>query len=317
VTAKNEERAIAACLESLRRAVAFAEAHLPLRFELLVVLNDCTDGTENVVRRLGVPMLHTTGGLIEAQRAAVRPAPFLVFSDADISVEENTLHAVAQVMLEHPEVVVAYPAKAPLQPSRTSLLAEALYVYNLRDGFQTPRRYFNGKFFAVRRWQVPSREELQGRIAALPPDRFYRFGDGVRADDIYLSRWIMHESGPDAIAEVQEARLWFRPPETLAGMYRYYRRMRMEIERINLLFPELVEAHRRYGLRTYDWAKVRQAPARERWLWRLFRLVLACCKLWYVTERWYYRHLSQRACPAWPPVEESKQPIESASVRRE
>ena len=317
VTAKNEERAIAACLESLRRAIDFAEARLPLRFDLLVVLNDCTDGTEAVVRRQGdIQVLHTTGGLIEAQRAIVRPAPFLVFSDADIFVEESALHGVAQVMLERPEVMVAYASKSPLPPRRRGLLAQALYVYNLRDGFQTRRRYFNGKFFAIRRWQVPSREELRRRIDGLPADRFYQLGDGVRADDIYLSRRILHEAGPEAIAEVHGARLWFRPPETLAGMYRYYRRMRMEIERLDLLFPELCTAHQRHGRRSYDWAKVRRAPAGERWLWRLFRLVLLGCKLWYTAERFYYRHLSRKGCPAWPAIDESKQPIESASVPR-
>jgi glycosyltransferase involved in cell wall biosynthesis len=314
VTAKNEERAIAACLDTLRRAVAFAEARLPLRFDLLVVLNDCTDQTEEVVQRQGVPLLHTTGGLVEAQRAVVRPAPFLVFSDADIAVAEDTLAAVARVMLEQPGVMVAYPSKAPLPPRRRSLLAQALYVYNRRDGFQTRRQYFNGKFFAIRRWQIPGRDEVHSRSAALPADRFYRFDDGLRADDIYLSRWILHEWGPAAIVEVPQSRLWFRPPETLAGMYHYYRRMRMEIERLDLLFPELRAVHQRHGVRTYDWGRVRQAPGRERWLWRFFRLALLGCKLWYVGERFYYRHLARRDCPAWPPITESKQPIESGSV---
>jgi glycosyltransferase involved in cell wall biosynthesis len=322
VTAKNEERAIAACLESLRRAVSFAAARLPLRFDLVVALNDCTDRTEDIVRRQGVPVLHTTGGLVEAQRAVARSrlragSPFLVFSDADICVAENALQAVARVLLERPEVMVAYPSKTPLSPCRRSLLARALYVYNLRDGFQTRRRYFNGKFFAIRHWYVPAREELQERIEALPPDRFYGFHDGIRADDVYLSRWVTHSWGPEAIAEVPGARLWFRPPETLAGMYRYYRRMRMEIERLDLLFPELRETHRQHGVRSYDWERVRQAPARERWLWRLFRLALLGCKIWYLTERFYYRYLARGGCPAWPPVEESKQPIESGSVPRE
>jgi glycosyltransferase involved in cell wall biosynthesis len=316
VTAKNEERAIAACLESLRRAVAFAEARLPLRFDLVVVLNDCSDRTEEVVRREGVAMLHTTGGLVEAQRAAVRPAPFLVYSDADIAISEDTLAAVAGVMLERPEVMVAYPSKIPLPPRRRGLLAQALYVYNLHDGFQTRRQYFNGRFFAIRHWHIPGRAELHDRSAALPVDGFYRFGDGIRVDDIYLSRWVLHEWGPTAIVEVPEGRLWFRPPETLAGMYRYYRRMRMEIERLDVLFPELRAIHQRHGVRWYDWARVRQSSARERWLWRLFRLALVGCKVWYMGERFYYRHLARGGPPSWPPVEESKLPIECGSVPR-
>ncbi len=315
VTARNEENTIAPCLEALRRAIACAEERLSLRFELIAVLNDSTDRTEERTRAVpGVTILHSTGGKVEAQRAAVRPAPFLVFADADVHVEENVLFEVSRVLLEDPAVQVAYPSKVPVPPRSRSLLAEALYVYNLRDGFQTPRRYFNGKCFAIRAWSAPTLAELGPRLARLPQDNFYQYHAGLRVDDVYLSRMVLERHGPGAIREVPAAKVYFRPPETLAGMYRYYKRLRLEIERLDVLFPELREVHRRHGRRTVDRVALRSAPPRERFLWRYFQAALGLCRAWYRIERFYYRRLARGSCPTWIPIAETKVPIGGDSI---
>jgi hypothetical protein len=316
VTARNEENTIAACLQALRRAIAYAEDRLPLRFALAAVLNDCTDRTEERARAVpGVEILHSTGGKIEAQRSAVRPAPFVVFADADIHVEENVLCELSRVLLDDSAVQVAYPSKVPLRPRSRSLLAEALYVYNLRDGFQTPRRYFNGKCFAIRAWSAPTLAELAPRLAVLPRDNFYQFHAGLRVDDIYLSRLILERHGPGAIREVPGATIYFRPPETLVGMYRYCKRMRMEIERLDVLFPELRAVHALHGRRAVDRAALRRAPPRERFLWRYFHAALGLCRAWYRIERFFYRRLARGSCPTWNPITETKVPIGGDWIR--
>jgi glycosyltransferase involved in cell wall biosynthesis len=309
VTARNEEAALGPCLESVLAAVRHAEDRLPLRFAVLVVLNDCTDGTAAVARRFPVEVLETSGGLVAAQRAAVRPAPFLVFSDADIYVTPPTLAAVCTAMLEDPTVQVAYPPKSPLPPRRRGLLAEALHVFNRDNGYQTRRHYFNGKFFAIRRWQVPTAAELRPRWGRLPRDRFHALERGVITDDIYLSRAILAEHGPAAIREVAEGRVWFRAPETFGGMYRFYRRMRLEIQRLDALFPDSRAVHRRYGVRGLDRAAFRRASPRDRCLWRLFQLSLLGCKVRFALERFWYRHLARSDCPIWEPIPETKAPI--------
>jgi glycosyltransferase involved in cell wall biosynthesis len=316
VTARNEENTIAACLEALRRAIAFAEERLPLRFDLAVVVNDCTDRTEERARAVpGVRILHSTGGKIEAQRAAVRPASFLVFADADVHVEENVLFELSRQLLDNPSVQVAYPSKVPVRPRSRTLLAEALYVYNLRDGFQTTRRYFNGKCFAIRAWSAPTLAELGSRLAGLPRDNFYQYHAGLRVDDVYLSRLVLERHGPGAIREVPTAKVYFRPPETLTGMYRYYKRLRLEIERLDVLFPELRAVHHLYGRRTLDRAALRQAPPRERFLWRYFQAALGLCRAWYRIERFYYRRLARGNCPTWNPIPETKVPIGGDCLR--
>ncbi len=88
-------------------------------------------------------------------------------------------------------------------------------------------------------------------------------------------------------------------------MYRYYRRMRMELERLDLLFPETREAHRRYGRRRPD--RLAAAPAHEQLAWWVFAAALAACAGLYRVERAYYQHWSRKPCDPWPVIDETKQ----------
>lgn len=304
IAAKNEERALGPCLDALLASVRHAE-RAGLTHELLVVLDDCSDGTEAVARARGVATLRSSGGKVEAQRAGLRPGPFAVFVDADVLVTPPTLAALADIMRARPEVQVAVPpGRVPLPPVARGRLAQALHVYNRERGFSSRRTWFNGKCFAIRRWDVPTRADLAARIARLPRDRFYDYAAGMRIEDIYLSRRIVAEHGPAAIAEAADGCVVFRAPETLRGMYRYYRRMRMELERVSALYPELEPAHARFGVRQPD--RLAAASPAERAAWRDFQRALALCRVGYRLERAYYQYLARGACPAWPPIEETK-----------
>jgi hypothetical protein len=281
-----------------------AEAELPVRFDLVAVLDDCTDETGGIARSFSrVRTVASTGGLVEAQRQVANTTSFVVFSDADILIGETAVSAICRAMLENPALQVAYPRKTPLPPRRRTLLSSALYCYNRVNGFQDRRRYFNGRFFAIRDWRVPTLAELQPRLAQLPRDGFYDFHAGMRIDDIFLSRDILSRYGADAIRELGDGEIFFRPPETFGGMYHTYRRMRLEIERLNILFPETVPVHQQ---RRYNRAAERRAPLRDRFWWRWFRAWLALCVARYRLERIYYRRFASRPCPAWPVIEETK-----------
>lgn len=309
VTARNEEQTLPGCLKSLLRAVKVAESRLPLTFDVVVVADDCTDATEALASSFSrVRVIRSSGGKVEAQRRVANTTPFVVFSDADILVEEDALAAVCDRMLANPSLQVAYGTKQPLPPARRTLLAQALYCYNRVNGFQVRRHYFNGRFFAIRDWQAPTLAELQSRLARLPQNRFYNFHSGMRVDDIWLSRDILRRYGRDAICEVDNAAIWYRPPETFRGMYRTYRRMRLEIERLNFLFPETLSVHQKRG---YDQAALREATLRDLWLWRTFRAALLLCRACYRAESFYYQHLSAKNCASWKPVEESKQSFDT------
>lgn len=309
ITARNEERALGPCLRSLLRSVAQAESSIPLHFDVVVVADDCTDRTEEIARSFSrVRILNSSGGKVEAQRKVANRTSFVLFSDADILLRNDTVTAVCQAMLDDKALQVAYPRKRTLPPARTTLLANAIHCYNRVNGFQHPRRYFNGKFFAIRDWQVPTLQELRPRLASLAKDRFFDFEAGMKVDDIWLSRDILRRYGDGAIREVAGGEICYRAPETFKGMYRTYRRMRREIERLNHLFPETVPVHQ---LRRYDWDAVRRANPRDRWLWRSFRVALGACQCLYGCERLYYQRLSQRFCVSWKPVKETKQSLDT------
>lgn len=308
ITARNEERAIACCLSSVIRSVERAEARHPWRFDIAVVADDCTDRTAAIAQSFPrVRLLVSSGGKVEAQRKVANTTPFVLFSDADILLTDDTVTAVCEAMFERPDLQIAYPRKQPLPPTRGTLIANALNCYNRVNGFQERRRYFNGKFFAIRDWQVPTLAELKPRLASLPQDRFYAFHQGMRIDDIWLSRDILRRYGADAIGEVESGHIWYRPPETFNGMYRTYHRMRLEIERLNQIFPESVGVHQRRG---YDRDAVRRASPRDRWLWRVFRLALGVCQVRYRAEKLYYQRLSRTVCIPWKSIEETKQSLD-------
>ncbi len=311
VCAKNEERTLGACLDSLTVAQRYAEERLPLTFERLVVLDDCTDQSAAIARAHGWPIASSSGGKIEAQRVGARVvAPFRVYSDADILVEPPTLHAICQRLLSDERVQVACPPKRPVPPLRQTWLAAALHVYNAHNGFAPPPTWFSGKLFAIRNWSIPTAAELANRARSAPSDSFYGLERGLIADDIFLSRAIVARFGPAAIAHVPTGLVHFRAPESWLGMYRYYRRMRRELERIDRLFPEWRTTH---PVRRTDAALLGASSRRERRLLTLFRVALASCRVAYVAERFYHRRRpyqgARRAMADWPPVTESKQPL--------
>lgn len=317
IAAKNEEASLGACLDALLVSVEHGRRR-GFDFEVLVVLDDCTDRTEEVARGRGVQVLRSSGGKVEAQRAGLarwteeQPgerhtragAPFVVFMDADVLVTPPTLAALAEAMLARPEVRVACPPRQPLPPRRSGWLARSLHLYYRARGFSSQRTWFNGQCFAIRGWSMPTRSELAERLMRLPDDNFYDYAAGMRIDDIFLSRRIMAEHGPGALFETAAGCVQYRALETLAGMYRYYRRMRMECERVSALFPELDWAHAQYGERRAD--LLASAPLRDRLAYWQFHAALAVCMAGYRVERFYYRHLARTRCPAWPPIAETK-----------
>jgi len=301
ITARNEAKNIRALLASLRVAVARAEAACGLRFELHVLLNDNEDHTVSLLRdQRDLTIWQTYGGIVEAQRALVeaRPgAPWILFTDADILIHPDTVTELSRAMRDHPDVEIASAEKYPLPPRRRTLLARALYYFNLREGYQTKRLYCNGQCFAIRCWDIPKPSGLRWNPAADNP--FLHLAAGIRCDDIFLSLG----RAPEALL-CTPAGIQYRPPETLQGMFRKYQRMRLELERMAYFFPRERPRGRRL-----DRTLLRQAPWREQALYGVFQAALLLCKGAYWAQRVYYSRWAKAPCPTWRPVEETKEPL--------
>ena len=315
ITARNEANSIADCLCSLQKAVQLAEQKLDMKLQLVVILNDCTDDTEAIVLQQypGIEIIHTSGGIVEAQRAVAHRQPFVIFSDADLLYEPETIYLLVQTMLSKPELQVAYPQKRPLPPLKRTLVSAMLYSYNLNNGFQVHRPYFDGKCFAIRNWSVPAQQEVQARASQLTNDPFLDYKTGMRVDDIYLSRFILSSHGSSAICEVPGALIHFRPPATLSGMYQTSKRMTVEFERMDNLFPELAHRH---VVRKRDEPAWRGATRQQRGLHRLFLICLQGCNLRLSAERWISR-IRGVSPDHWPAIPETKQsPIDKGSTKQ-
>ncbi len=313
IAAKNEEAALATCLRSTLVSVRHAEARLPWKFDVLVVCDDCTDATMSIAGSFaheGVRVTESTGGKVEAQRKGLREGPFQIFHDADVLVAEDTFLAVTKTMLEDPSVYVAFPPLRPLPPRRRTLLARALHAYNATRGWSSQRSWFNGRFFAMREWRAPTLVELEPSLRSMPDDAFLDLHSGLVADDVYLSRDVVMRFGVAALRETPVGCVQFRAPETWVGMYRYYRRLRREIERIDALFPQTREVHASFGSRRSD--LLATAPWKDRALHAVFSLALLPCRLGYRLDRAYHRRSSaskgrgRGQGDSWKPIAESK-----------
>ena len=225
IAAHNEERSIRRCLVSIIQACHYAESRLPLSFMVIVGADRCTDQTVEIAQELGARVIETSGGKVETQRSCLQESEFTVFMDADISILPETLYGLCETMLGDPLVQVAYPPKEPLYPRRRSWIAKAGYYYSKDEGFRKKRYWFDGKCFAIRRWQIPKVDALKLRFAELSEDNFYRYEKGVLIDDVYLSRLILHNYGADAMRKSVQGCMYFRNPESLRSMYAYYRRI--------------------------------------------------------------------------------------------
>jgi glycosyltransferase involved in cell wall biosynthesis len=93
IPARNEERFLGGCLESVRRAAAAAQAEV----DLIVVLNRCADATEAVARAQGARVVRDDSrNLARIRNAGARAATgeILVTIDADSRMSANMLQEI-------------------------------------------------------------------------------------------------------------------------------------------------------------------------------------------------------------------------------
>ena len=84
ITARNEAKNIMGLLTSLNVAIARASDELASRYRVHVLLNDNHDSTPELLARVAdINVLHTSGGIVEAQRTLAeiveRRLPFGLF----------------------------------------------------------------------------------------------------------------------------------------------------------------------------------------------------------------------------------------------
>jgi len=127
IPARDEERFIGACLESIR----IAALPLPNPPEVIVVLNRCTDRTEAIARDFGARILREDARILAAIRnAGARAATgeLLVTIDADSTMTPGTLVAIDRALSSGTTV----GGGTLIRPDRTSAgIRATLFFFNL------------------------------------------------------------------------------------------------------------------------------------------------------------------------------------------
>lgn len=186
---------------------------------------------------------------------------YVAFVDSDVVLEENVLVDLWRVIEADPGCMICYGQPVPIFPLQMNLIHRLSRVhYAMRErAYQRP--YFHGRAFMLRDWFFDEPLGTEGISPALV--RRLKLERGPLVDDISLSLMAIARWGPGCIREIQEANVYFDPPDDLAGLYAGALRVAWEIQRLALLYPDHVKLHRE--TLTRSWRK----QALDRFSWRL------------------------------------------------
>ncbi len=275
--ARNEGGHIYKSLESIREAILFLGGFSP---KIVVCVNGCKDDTCERVRDftdkftdVSVDLIMSEEGLVNAQRAVVEshPADIYVFPDADNVIARESV-ALLLNALEDDGVAVAYAKTVPELDSDNHSVFQTMG--NLYDSQKmlTRREYFHGRLFATKDWFVPDNNELMERAkrtrigAALL--RYSKQGTLLYADDVYMSSYVMHKYGLNAIRQVEEAKCHSKPVGSAKDWWNSYRRRNIEMAKLHYWFPEFRYLAPHINRKT-DWSNWMAAKPSDKIVWLL------------------------------------------------
>lgn len=320
VAARNEEATIEQSLRSIEQALP--ELPGEATAEVIVAVNGSTDRTREIAEgyagwgggsrgNVRYRVIESKPGLVEAQRAIVQAAPasdYLIFLDADCLLDRQCLRRLAEVM-EDPRVQATWATRV-LADARPGFWRAVLNFGDYHREVILRGHYMVGQAFAIRRYEVPygspRRQPLPTNLVT-----YLQLDRGPLADDAYLSRALIDGFGPEAIRSAPGAVVYSQPMRGLRDLYRSQRRKAYEVERLNLLFPELRTVRGRFFGRRFDTGAYARLSRMERLQCHLYRRLYS--RLWRVAQwqlavgLWLVRRgVRLRPCNIWPVVEGTK-----------
>jgi len=271
IGARNEECAtICSTLRSIRVAVKFV---IGKEFNIVVCLNGNYDKALLEVNKykeeygdIKVHIIYNSEeGIISTQRKIIEsyPADIYVFLDGDTIVKKDALYFLLSEFDRDNKVWVAYGRTKPLGVRSKSFFERINVLYN-NQKFLTKRYYFHGRLFAIRDWYFPDKTNYRKNNNLLN-----RFGYFLSLDDVYLSFYTLDKYGPDSIKEVKESICYAWPISNFKDWYKTYRRTKIELIKVSLLYPEYRYLLKRTKRKT-QWDKLLQADSDEIILWSFF-----------------------------------------------
>jgi len=218
--------------------------------EVIFCLNGALTETEHHVRsvvaeldNLEVPYrtMQSPTGKINAHRMIAQQRQHkgpILFVDADLEFSPETFRRLFLVLGSRPDVW-ACCAEVRALPSTASGLFQVLQnSYYARKHRLPARQFLHGRCFMLRDWIPELNLIASANHQTVGGAEHLNLARGPIVDDIHYSRLIVRRFGVAAIAQVPEADVRFTPPDSLAELYRDSFRTDLELERLNVLFPE-------------------------------------------------------------------------------
>ena len=239
--------------------------------ELIFCVNGSRAGfAEDLERLLGeagldqhnARVITSSEGKLAAQRAIEQKRAlkgYVAFVDSDVVLEKNVLRLLWDALESDEHCMIAYGQPVPVFPEKLNILHQIMRAhYALRERAYH-RAYFHGRAFMLREWFFDN-PDAPARVTAAVSNRL-RLDRGPLVDDIAMSRMAVARWGEYAIREVQEANVYFDPPDDLHGLYAGALRVALEIHRLDILYPQ--HAHlqknlfrnskKKHGLKRFSW----------------------------------------------------------------
>lgn len=217
-------------------------------YEIIICVNGSPEGfseqleaqvKDSSLSTCPVRIITSQEGKLAAQKAVVAARMlqgYLGFVDSDVVLEPNVLRCLWETLESVPDCIVAYGQPVAVFPELGNWVHVLLRThYSLRERAYH-RAHFHGRAFMMREWflQPPTAPEM----AHAADGKRLRLHVGPLVDDIVLSRIAVAKWGPSVIREVQEANVFFDPPDTLRGLYAGHLRVALELKRLDMLYPE-------------------------------------------------------------------------------
>ena len=184
---------------------------------------------------------------------------YLAFVDSDVVLEANVLRRLWEVLESDSQCMISYGQPVPVFPFQMNLIHRLSRVhYAMRErAYQRP--YFHGRAFMLREWFFDDPEHARAVKPALA--KRLKLKNGPLVDDIAMSLMAVARWGTTSIREVQEANVYFDPPDDLRGLYAGALRVALELQRLNFLYPQyeqllekiLTKSWRTQGLSRFSW----------------------------------------------------------------
>jgi hypothetical protein len=269
VPCRDEGQDLSLFAGGLRDALNSLPAEIPI--EVLICVNGSGETFANDLASLvevsglsdfKVTVITSAEGKLEAMKTIARTRAFqgyLAFVDSDVVLAPNVLRRLWEVLETDSRCMISYGQPVPVFPRQPNLIHRLCRVhYALRDrAYHRP--YFHGRAFMLRDWFFDDSRPATGINPALV--KRLKLHRGPFVDDIAMSLMAVARWGTVAIREVREANVYFDPPDDLRGLYAGALRVALEIQRLDLLYPQhgplqenvLTKSWRKHRLARFSW----------------------------------------------------------------